>query len=71
MHEEHFLSSWLLEDVEGQADMKEWEKEAEAEESKSGKREAEREEENTVIKRSRSNPTSSNFWANVVPWMSW
>ena len=36
MHEEHFLGSWLREDVEGEADMKEWEKEAEDEESKSG-----------------------------------
>ena len=39
MHEEHFLASWLNEDVEGRADMKEWVKKAEDEESKSGKRE--------------------------------
>ena len=34
--EEHFLGSWLREDVEGRADMKEWEKETGDEESKSG-----------------------------------
>ena len=38
MHEENFLSSWLLEDVEGGEEEREMNKEAKAEESGSGKR---------------------------------
>ena len=42
MHEEHLLSSWLREDVEGKtAEMEKANREAKEEESKSGKRQVE------------------------------
>ena len=50
------------------ADMKEWKKEAEEEESKSENRERWREEENGVIKRRCVKPISSDvFWGEISP----
>ena len=53
MHEEHFLSSWLREDVEGRKDREE---KAREEESRNGKRKVGREEEKAVVVTRRCRP---------------
>ena len=50
MHEENFLSSWLRDDIECEAeDVEELNKKSKEEESKSGKRESEGEKERVAV----------------------
>ena len=63
LHEENFLSSRLREDVAGgKAEMKEWRKKDEEDESKGWERAVERETEKIVLKRRCASPVSNDVF---------